>query len=160
MATPSTKLEQALAMAADMCHKSGTKLTPKRTKLLAGLLLSDTAQSAYDLIDIMQQEYGEKLQPTTVYRMLDILRNENLVHKLHLSNRYVACSHICCDHQHEVPQFLVCDECHKVVEISVNKAMIEHFSQQAESNQFVLMSPQLELHCLCRSCQEKSVKAC
>lgn len=160
MGTSSSSIEHALSTAAKMCHESGTKLTPKRTKLLAGLLLSNKAQSAYDLIDIMQQEYGEKLQPTTVYRMLDMLRNENLVHKLHVSNRYVACSHICCNHPHEVPQFLVCDQCHKVVEISVNQTMIEHFSQQAAANEFVLMSPQLELHCVCIECQENSTKAC
>lgn len=150
------RLDKTLAQAADMCQKNGIKLTPKRSKLLSGLLVTDRAQSAYDLIEIMKREYGETLQPTTVYRMLDILSSENLVHKLHLSNRYIACSHICCDHGHDVPQFFVCDGCHKVVEISVDPTMIADFSRQAAANQFVLTSPQIELHCLCQDCQSSA----
>ncbi len=147
------RLDKTLAQAADMCQKNGIKLTPKRSKLLTGLLKTDHAQSAYDLIEVMKLEYGETLQPTTVYRILDILSGENLVHKLHLSNRYIACSHICCDHGHDVPQFLVCDSCHKVVEISVDPDMIADFSRQANANHFVLTSPQIELHCRCQDCQ-------
>jgi Fur family zinc uptake transcriptional regulator len=36
----------------------------------------------------------------------------------------VACSHIPCDHKHQ-PQFLICTQCLKVEEISIDYAIIQ-----------------------------------
>jgi Fur family transcriptional regulator, zinc uptake regulator len=138
------------------CRASGARLTEKRKRILTGLLKSQKAQSAYELIDYMRVEFGESLPPTTVYRILDFLASENLVHKLHLANKYVACSHICCDHAHEVPQFLICDECHNVKEIGVKKALIADLRNNVEEAGYVLKSPQLELHCLCQECANQA----
>ena len=103
----------------------------------------------------MQREFDESLAPTTVYRILDFLASENLVHKLHVTNKYVACSHISCNHAHEVPQFLICDQCASVKEIGIKKSIIEELRQQVEDAAFFLQSPQLELHCLCQDCGQQ-----
>lgn len=147
-----TEIAQILDKAEASCRATGARLTEKRKRILTGLLESQKAQSAYDLIAYMQQEFGESLAPTTVYRILDFLASENLVHKLHVTNKYVACSHISCDHAHEVPQFLICDRCASVKEIGIKKSIIKELQQQVEEAAFVLQSPQLELHCLCEEC--------
>ena len=151
-----TEIAHILDHAEASCRASGARLTEKRKRILAGLLKSQKAQSAYELIDYMQREFGESLPPTTVYRILDFLSGENLVHKLHLANKYVACSHISCDHAHEVPQFLICDECGSVKEIGIKKSLINTLKKHVEEASFILKSPQLELHCLCQDCAIQS----
>ncbi len=149
-----SNIDHILDRAEASCRSNGARLTDKRKRVLSGLLNSQKAQSAYDLIDYMRTQYNENMQPTTVYRILDFLAGENLVHKLHLANKYVACSHISCDHSHEVPQFLICDECHSVKEIGVKKALISNLKTNVEHAGFILKSPQLELHCLCQDCAQ------
>lgn len=147
-----SNITQILDHAEASCRATGARLTDKRKRILAGLLKSEKAQSAYELIDYMQKDFGESLPPTTVYRILDFLASENLVHKLHLANKYVACSHISCDHEHEVPQFLICDECGNVKEIGIKKTLINTLKRNVEEAGYILKSPQLELHCLCQDC--------
>ncbi len=147
-----SKIQQILDRAETNCQQKGTRLTEKRKRVLTGLLTSEKAQSAYELIDYMRREFDESLPPTTVYRILDFLSEENLVHKLHLANKYIACSHICCDHAHEVPQFLICDKCSNVKEIGIKKTLINTLKNNVEKSGYVLRSPQLELHCLCQDC--------
>lgn len=151
-----SKITQILDHAEASCSVSGARLTEKRKRILTGLLKSEKAQSAYDLIEYMQKEFDESLPPTTVYRILDFLAGENLVHKLHLANKYVACSHISCDHAHEVPQFLICDECGNVKEIGIKKTLLNTLKRNVEQAGYVLKSPQLELHCLCQDCTHQA----
>ncbi len=151
-----SNITQTLDQAEASCRANGAKLTEKRKRVLSGLLRSQKAQSAYELIEYIQKEFDESLPPTTVYRILDFLAGENLVHKLHLANKYVACSHISCDHTHEVPQFLICDECSNVKEIGIQKSLINTLKRHVEESGYALKSPQLELHCLCQDCVQNA----
>ncbi|MGB3623319.1 MAG: Fur family transcriptional regulator [Ketobacter sp.] len=145
-------IAQILNHAETSCRASGAKLTEKRKRVLTGLLKSQKALSAYELIDILQKEFDESPPAMSVYRILEFLESENLVHKLHLANKYVACSHISCAHEHEVPQFLICDQCGNVKEIGIKKSLINTLKRNVEESGYVLQSPQLELHCLCQEC--------
>jgi len=134
------------------CKEHGARLTDKRKQILTGLLQSEKALSAYELVEYCKNEFGEKLPAMSVYRILDFLQDEQLVHKLNLANKYVACAHITCNHEHEVPQFLICDNCQKVKEISINKSTIDTLQSNVEKAGFHLVSPQLEMNCLCEQC--------
>lgn len=134
------------------CKANGSKLTEKRKRILTSLLVSGKALSAYDLIELLRQEYGEAPPPTSVYRILDFLSQENLVHKLQLANKYVACAHITCDHKHEVPQFLICAECGQVTEIGIKKSTMESLKNSVQDAGYVLKGPQMELLCVCQDC--------
>ena len=102
------------------CKNHGVRLTEKRKQVLAGLIQTDKALSAYELIDVCKEQCGEVIPAMSVYRILEFLESENLVHKLKLANKYVVCAHIRCDHAHGVPQFLICGKCNKVKEISIS----------------------------------------
>ncbi len=141
-----------LNQAEETCHANGTRLTTKRKHVLACLLQARRAQSAYDLIDGVKDEFGDTMQPTTMYRILEFLEGEELVHKLHLANKYVPCSHIRCDHRHEIPQFLICSTCDRVEEIGVSKNLVDSLKASVKDAGYTLVSPQLELHCLCGDC--------
>jgi Fur family zinc uptake transcriptional regulator len=151
-------ITQILHHAETTCQTNGARLTDKRKRVLSGLLRSPQAQSAYELIEYMKTEYDERLTPTTVYRILNFLADENLVHKLHLANKYVACSHISCGHAHEVPQFLICAECSSVKEIGVKKTLINTLKSNVEAAGYTLKNPQLELDCLCQSCAQQTLQ--
>lgn len=146
------RVEKIIDHAEQHCKTHGSRLTQKRKQVLSGLLQSEKALSAYELIDVCKNEFGETLPAMSMYRILDFLQGEHLVHKLKLANKYVACAHISCDHEHAVPQFLICGECQKVMEINISRSTIKKLEQNVEDAGFHLISPQLEMNCICDNC--------
>ena len=147
-----SQINRVLDHAEQSCSANGTRLTEKRKRILEGLLQSQKALSAYELMDYCREQLNADIPPMSVYRILDFLESENLVHKLQLANKYVACSHISCNHQHEVPQFLICRQCGRVKEIGIQKSLIDTLKNSVEQAGYQLQSPQLELECLCKDC--------
>ena len=143
-----------LQRAEEICRRRGARLTDKRRQVLTGLLDSQKALSAYELTDYCRDELGYQLPAMSVYRILDFLESEDLVHRLNLAKKYVACSHIACDHEHELSQFLICKECYRVQEISINKSVMDSLNQSVDVVGFSLSSQQLEFDCLCGDCSE------
>lgn len=138
------------------CKQHGARLTTKRKKVLSSMLQSMKALSAYDIIDFCKAEFGETIPAMSMYRILDFLEKEHLVHKLKLANKYVACAHITCDHAHAVPQFLICGECDEVREISISQATIGQLKKNVETAGFELVSPQIEMNCICMACKNNA----
>ena len=151
-----TNVQTIIDHAEQSCKANGSKLTAKRKQVLSGLLQSDRAMSAYELVDYCKETYGASPPPMSVYRILDFLQQERLVHKLNLANKYIACAHITCGHDHGVPQFLICGDCQRVEEITVGKPTINTLKRKVEEAGFQLASPQLEINCLCNQCSDKA----
>lgn len=143
----------ALKHAESHCKQRGARLTEKRRQVLTGLLDSQKALSAYELTDYCRDELGYNLPAMSVYRILDFLEKEKLVHRLDLAKKYVACSHIVCDHDHESPQFLICKGCYRVQEISIKKSLIDSLNKSVADVGFNLASQQLEFDCFCGDCE-------
>jgi Fur family zinc uptake transcriptional regulator len=138
------------------CKDHGARLTTKRKQVLSGLLKYEKALSAYELVDYCKDEFGKAIPAMSVYRILEFLQEEHLVHKLNLANKYVACSHITCDHAHAVSQFLICNQCQRVKEITINKTMIQQLEKNVQDAGFHLISPQLEMNCVCEQCRQQA----
>ena len=146
------RVENIIEHAEQHCKAHGARLTNKRKQVLSGLLKSQKALSAYELVDYCKTEFGETIPAMSVYRILDFLQDEHLVHKLSLANKYVACSHITCNHDHGVPQFLICGQCQRVEEIRISQSTMAELKHNVAQAGFHLVSPQLELDCLCDDC--------
>lgn len=146
-------VKATLDSAEKQCQQRGTRLTQKRKTVLMGLVKSKHAMTAYELVDHCKEELGESIPAMSVYRILEFLETENLVHKLKLANRYVACTHIACDHSHAAPQFLICTQCYKVEEIDISRSTMNTLRRNVEEAGFELVSEQLELDCICASCE-------
>ncbi len=146
------KIETIIEHAERHCREQGVRFTNKRKQVLSGLLASQKAMSAYELVDYCKQEYGESMPAMSVYRILDFLSEEGLVHKLNLANKYVACSHISCNHAHEVPQFLICNQCQQVEEITLQVSTISALKENVKKAGYHMISPQLEINCICDDC--------
>ena len=148
------QLTKVMDKAVNMCSLSGGRLTEKRKRILELLLLSNTPLSAYEVADAYNKKADTSMPAMSVYRILDFLESEQLVHKLSSANKYVACSHIACDHDHAVPQFLICNKCQRVKEIAITKRIIDELDEQVTNAGYHLVNSQLELDCLCAECVE------
>ena len=146
------QLNKIIDKAQHICAHSGGRLTEKRKRILELLLVSTTPLSAYEVADAYNKREEASMPAMSVYRILDFLESEQLVHKLSSANKYVACSHIACTHAHQIPQFLICGKCQSVKEIAIPKSIIEELDLQVANAGYKLVNSQLELQCLCDGC--------
>lgn len=146
------QLSKIMNKAQDICTHSGARLTKKRKEILELMLLSGTPLSAYELTDHYNKSTDSSMPVMSAYRMLDFLATEQLVHKLSSTNKYIACSHIACSHEHEIPQFLICGKCENVKEIAIAKRITDELDQQVADAGYKLINSQLELKCICDEC--------
>ena len=104
---------QVLERAEVLCRERGVRLTEQRKAALKLLCVSEKPLSAYELLERMRGVVRNP-KPPTVYRALNFLLDQGLVHKLESLNAYVGCAHP--DHPH-ASQFLICDDCGEVAEV-------------------------------------------
>lgn len=147
-------IASSLRYAESYCADRGVKFTEKRKQVLTGLLESKKALSAYELTDYVRDKFNSQLPAMSVYRILDFLEEVDLVHRLDSAQKYVACSHIACNHEHELSQFLICRSCYLVEEISLGKSLMSALKRSAEKAGFRLTNQELEFDSLCGNCSE------
>ena len=110
----SPRTETLLNQASQICDSKGARLTDLRREVLGLILDADSPAGAYDLLDRLRAtRHGAA--PPTVYRALEFLQEQGLVHKLESKSSYVGCvSHGDADH---AAQFLICRTCGQVTEL-------------------------------------------
>ena len=150
-------MEREIYQVEQYCERNGIRLTDRRRQVLGELLRSDKALSAYELIDDCNKNGERNISAMSIYRILDYLESQRLIHKLNSANKYVACSHIVCDHKHGSSQFLICGGCSKVEELNVPPTTISALKASVEEAGFSLVSPHLEVKCLCGPCSREQV---
>src|SRR5579863_5300595 len=107
-----------LEMAAEACARRGAQLTELRRQVLGLILEADGPLTAYQLLDRLR-ETRKGAVPPTIYRALDFLMAQRLIHKLERLNAFIPCAES--GHQHAV-QFLICRQCGRVAEIEDHAA--------------------------------------
>jgi len=147
-------VSKVVEIAEKECKAHGVRITTKRVNVFSVLLLSKKAISAYELVDSYKQVFDEPVPVITVYRVLDFLQRNNLVHKLETANKFVACAHVDCDDKHPASQFLICKQCQAVKELSISQTKFDELKQTIEHAGFYLFSPQIEMNCICESCHK------
>src|SRR5271170_3977586 len=96
----------ALDHAERVCRQRAQKFTPIRRQVLQALLSSHRPLGAYEVIDELAKSLPRPA-PITVYRALDFLMDNGLVHRIESRNAYLACSH---DHDAAaMVAFLICE---------------------------------------------------
>lgn len=145
-------LSADIALAEKHCQQQGQRLTKKRKVVLLALLQSRKAISAYELVEYCKIHFNETITAMSVYRILDFLQMMKLAHKLNLANKYIACSHIVCEHSPEILQFLICEQCQHVEEISIDASTLKGIQAVINKTGFHLNTPQLEINGICNNC--------
>lgn len=148
-----SQITASLQLAEQVCRQRQARLTKKRRKVLSLLLTTDKAISAYELIQLFKEHFGEILLPMTAYRTLEFLEEVQLAHRLNTANKYVACAHIGCLSSHKLPHFIICQQCLRVDELNNHSAnSLSDLTKEAAQTGYQLSSPQIELKGICNTC--------
>jgi Fur family transcriptional regulator, zinc uptake regulator len=112
----SERAEAALASAEAACRGRGARLTPMRREVLEALYTTHRPLGAYDIAEALARKDARRLAPITIYRALEFLIEQGLVHRLASRNAFIACPH---GHDRgDLVAFLICDRCGGVDELS------------------------------------------
>jgi Fur family transcriptional regulator, zinc uptake regulator len=138
----------ALAHAEVICAKRAQRLTPIRRQVLTALLESHKPLGAYEIIE--RAGKGPRPAPITVYRALNFLREQGLVHRIESRNAFVACVN---NHASEdLVVFLICDRCGEVGE-APSAAIAENLKAAARAAGFTPKAPVIEISGICAHCR-------
>lgn len=139
----------ALAHAETICAQRHERLTPMRRRVLEALLASHTPLGAYELIDQLSVR-GARLAPITIYRALDFLREQGLVHRIESRNAFIACvaNHASCD----PVVFLICEKCGAVGE-AASATVAATIKSASRAAGFTPKTPVIEISGICAHCK-------
>jgi len=139
----------AIAHAEELCAARAQRLTPMRRQVLEALLASHKPLGAYE---IMERLAGDsRPAPISVYRALDFLRDNGLVHRIESRNAFVACVQ---EHVGGDPMvFLICERCGSVGE-APGGTVAEALKTSCRAAGFAPKSPVLEIAGICSHCRE------
>ena len=140
----------ALKHAEALCAERAQRLTPIRRQVLEVLLESHNPLGAYEIIDRAAAS-GTRPAPITVYRALDFLRDNGLVHRIESRNAFVACvnNHASGD----LVVFLLCERCGAVGE-AASTAVADQLKTAARAAGFTPKTPVIEITGICSHCRQ------
>jgi Fur family transcriptional regulator, zinc uptake regulator len=139
-----------LSHAERVCAERGQKFTPIRRQVLEALLSSHRPLGAYEVIDELAKSMPRPA-PITVYRALDFLMANGLVHRIESRNAYLACAH---DHSATaLVAFLICEHCGSVGEIPA-APFAQSLNAAAQASGFVPKLSVVEIAGTCAHCQK------
>jgi Fur family zinc uptake transcriptional regulator len=141
-------IEDALAEAESLCSERGARLTELRRRVLELVWTSHAPVGAYDLLSRLGDD-GRKAAPPTVYRALDFLLDQGLVHRIESLNAFIGCPSPKAAHS---GQFLLCTGCGTAAEI-VDSGIQAALTGAAGKAGFRPAHVTLEIKGLCRRCQ-------
>ncbi|WP_355660105.1 Fur family transcriptional regulator [Halomonas salifodinae] len=142
---------QLLERAERQCQARGVRFTPIRRRVLALVADSPGGLKAYDLLDRLALEHAAA-RPPTVYRALDFLIEQGLVHRIESLNAYVACP--CPEHAHGF-QLLICRHCGRVEELHLDDVDAQ-LAGRARELGFRVERQTIELLGSCDDCRHTS----
>ena len=142
----------AIDHAERVCKQRSQKFTPIRRQVLQALLSSHRPLGAYEVIDELAKSMPRPA-PITVYRALDFLMENGLVHRIESRNAFLACAH---DHDATaMVAFLICERCGSVGEIPA-VPVAQSLNAAARASGFAPKMSVVEITGICAHCQSAS----
>jgi Fur family zinc uptake transcriptional regulator len=153
----SRRTETLLDRAEAVCEHRGAKLTELRRHVLGLVLDAASPTGAYELLDRLRQS-RRGAAPPTVYRALDFLLEQGLVHRVERLSAFVGCVAGCtADHAEgeshtHAAQFLICRQCGRVIEMQ-DQDVSAMLAQAAKAAGFSISGATIEAEGLCSTCR-------
>jgi Fur family zinc uptake transcriptional regulator len=144
-------IAQALEQAAHLCQQRGVRLTPLRRQVLELVWQTHKPIGAYTILELMSKQQEKHAAPPTVYRALDFLLEQGLIHRISSLNAFIGCWHPQTAH---VAQFLICENCGNATEFEAHQINTD-IAQTAEQFGFKIKKQTIELTGLCYYCQSE-----
>ena len=150
MDSAAPRIDAMLDRAAAVCQSRGARLTDVRRAVLELILAAPGPTGAYDLLERLRARRGAAAPPT-VYRALEFLQEQGLVHKIERLAAFVGClDDHAPGHAHSA-QFLICRTCGQVTEIE-DAALSAALSDAAARAGFAVTRATVEAEGLCAAC--------
>ncbi|WP_114418826.1 transcriptional repressor [Marinospirillum perlucidum] len=146
----SREVDTLMAEADHLCHRRGLRLTPTRRRVLELIVESPGGAKAYDLLDALTAE-NPSARPPTIYRAIDFLLNNGLIHRIESLNAYVSCT---CPEHAQAYQLLICQDCGQVQELH-EQTLDERLETAAQNQGFKVIRKTIEVQGICHTCQQK-----
>jgi Fur family zinc uptake transcriptional regulator len=141
-------IDTRLAAAASACTQNGAQLTELRRAVLALILAADGPVTAYQLLDRLKQSRKSAVPPT-IYRALEFLLAQKLIHRVESLNAFIPCSEA--GHHVHAVQFLICGKCGSVAEVE-DSSVTAALRRAAEDRGFRPGSAMVEVVGTCAGC--------
>lgn len=141
-------IQSALNAAQQLCRQRGARLTPVRSRVLELIWQSHQPLGAYQLLNQLAAE-GFNSAPPTVYRALDFLLEQGLVHRIASLNAFIGCH---CPGERHHGYFLICRQCGAAQELDASQ-LSQVLRDKAQTQGFIIEEEIVELTGLCPLCQ-------
>ena len=142
-------ISDALASAQQLCTERGVRLTSLRQQVLELIWQSHKPLGAYTLMEMLASASTRRVAPPTVYRALDFLLEEGLIHRINSLNAFIGCPSPKQKHQ---SHFLICQECGIAAELD-NPELNQAIFNSAQTAGFSVNNHSVEINGLCPTCQ-------
>lgn len=142
-------IEEAISAARKLCLQNGARLTQLREQVLELIWQSHKPLGAYALMDMLAEASTRRVAPPTVYRALDFLLEQHLIHRINSLNAYIGCPE---PHKQHQNHFLICRECGIATECD-NLGLSQQINAAGQGAGFAVESQCLEIVGLCPNCQ-------
>ncbi|PPR43963.1 MAG: Zinc uptake regulation protein [Alphaproteobacteria bacterium MarineAlpha8_Bin1] len=133
--------------AVDFCIKNKHRLTVPRLNVLKILTSSSKPMTAYQILKKLG-ELMDNPKPPTAYRAIEFWKKYNFVHRIESLNAYSVCSS---NHLHSGGQFMICNDCGKVIETHLC-SLPSAFKKILKEQMFTLSNWNLEISGVCKKC--------
>ena len=140
--------QQLLSAARQVCERRQLRLTERRRQVLEILLVSHQPMGAYDILAELNRGAAERIAPPIVYRALEFLLAEGLIHRIESRNAFISCVH---PGHRSAAQFLICRDCEQVAELENPDAGL---LAQADDLGFAVDHSVVEITGVCAECQK------
>ncbi len=141
-------VDAALSRAEDLCAARSVRLTGLRRRVLELIWGSHKPLGAYQILEALR---GERpgAAPPTVYRAVEFLVAQGLVHRIESLNAFVGCAH---PGESHVSQLLICRACGEAAEIA-DPRLADTMDRITADAGFLAHRHAVEAVGLCRRCQ-------
>lgn len=140
-------VESALDRAAAVCAGRGVRLTDLRREVLELVWRGHEPIGAYAVLEALRITHPNAAPPT-VYRALDFLIEQGLIHRIESLNAYVGCPR---PERPHVSQFLICGGCGAAAELD-DPAIARAVLRRAGELGFVVERQTIEVRGFCPRC--------
>jgi Fur family transcriptional regulator, zinc uptake regulator len=149
-------IDDALDAADALCAKEGVRLTALRRRVLELVWGGHGPLGAYDILDRLRDDRrrdGERgAAPPTVYRALDFLLANGLIHRIESLNAYIGCG---APSENHAGQFLICGDCGSVGELD-DPDITALIAAKAKAMGFAIDHQTIEATGLCPECSKSA----
>ncbi len=143
-------IASALKQARSVCEKEGVRLTSLRKQILELIWQSHKPLGAYTLMEMLEKTSGRKrVAPPTVYRTLDFLMEQGLIHKVHSLNAFIGCATPAQKHNDAL---FICGDCGHTEEVR-SGTIQQAINLSASQQKFTVREQILEVVGRCAECR-------